>query len=148
MAHEDKVAQLVFTIRDLNQQVRPKATTTIGGAEGEDKQIHSVLTTWRESEHLTSRTLKLMTLGEAGIAGADDVVIGDPEKMSSRMLMSEISTAREAILATIRDLSSAQWDEFYETVEGSKTVTELVDELIEQDKNYLGQLGLVTTESA
>ena len=133
VSYEDKIDQLVTTVRDLNHQIRPQITNVPGG-DPPGNPRHEALAELRDHEQTISRTLKLMTLGELGVSAADTGSAQATNEIGSRSLLSEFATAREAILATLHAITDDEWEEEHDTADGSTTVNTVIDSLIESDK--------------
>lgn len=142
MSQQDRIDALIATVRDLNHQVRARTSTVPGGENGSDKQLHELLGELRDNEHRVSRSVKLLTLEETQLAAQADVDSAHipSEELSSRWLLSEFGTAREATLALLRELPEEGWARTHETDEGSRSIQQLIDGLIESDKTYVNKL--------
>jgi hypothetical protein len=64
----------------------------------------------------------------------------DAAKMSSRQLLSEFGTAREAILSLLRNFSDDDWTSARETADGTTSIEQIVDDLIASDQKYVDQI--------
>lgn len=150
MSQLDRIDALIATVRDLNHQVRPKTKTVPGGEDGTDKQLHALLSEMRDNEYRASRNIKLLTLDETQLAAQADVEAAyqPAEELSSRWLLSEFGTAREAILALVRErLSDEDWQRAHSTDEGSRSIEDEIDNLIESDKAYLAKIQQLSSSS-
>lgn len=137
MSNSERIDALVATVRDLNHAIRPKLTDTPGG-DPPGNDIHTSLAKLREHEHSYSRLIRSMTLAEATANPAGDTFeYLDPNSVSSRRLLSEFGTAREAILSVLRTLDDSEWEVKRETPDGEKSVAEVIDELIESSRPYV-----------
>jgi hypothetical protein len=138
VANSDKINVLIETIRYLNHEVRPRVTTASGGDEGLDQELRSVLANMRDNEHVVSRTIKLIAIGE--MVFSDDESILLTEGLSARVLISDIATTRESLLSMIKDLPEDQWDESHSMSDGAVSITSLIDGLIESDRGVTEKL--------
>jgi hypothetical protein len=136
--YADKIDALIETVRGLNHQVRPKLTNAVGGGEGASAQAHPVLGEMRDGELAAALTIQSMLAGDQG--GRDEKYRVPLDQIGARSLLSEFTTAREATLASLRDLSDAQWEESRETANGTSSVKDVVDGLIESDKIAVARL--------
>ncbi len=141
MAHTDKLSELVQTVRELNWEVRPKISSTPGSNDA-GSALHTALTALRNNEVRSSQLIRSMSLAEA----TDDADPGrvvehaEADTIGSRQLLSEFATAREAILSILRNLPDEDWAASHETVDGSLTYEDVVDQLIASDKEHTGQI--------
>jgi hypothetical protein len=130
------VDSLITTYRDLNLQLRPlgEDELTAGGADG---SVKDVLQMMRRREILASQQLKAMLIAEAAGSVPDAVdasIIDSGDGLPSRVVLSEFGTARESILATALQRSQEDLDREMPTAEGPRSITSLLESLVEQDK--------------
>lgn len=142
MSYEEKIDQLVSTVRTLNFKVRPRATNTPGGDPGAGQLIHSLLAELRDNELRASQDVKRVTLGDAFLAleAGRDVVRSNPDEIGTLSLLSEFTTVRESILSSVRTYPADQWESQHETPDGPITMTSVVDGLIGSDKTYVTRI--------
>jgi hypothetical protein len=57
-----------------------------------------------------------------------------------RVLLSEFGTAREAILALVREMSDEQWEQERETPHGPMTVRAAIERLVEEDRKFMAEI--------
>lgn len=138
MPYADKIDALIATVRELNYQVRPKLSNTVGGGDGMGQQAHSLLGEMRDTELAAVLRIQAMIVGEQ--AGRDEKYRAPIDQVGSRSLLSEFTTAREATLASVRDLSDAQWEEPRETASSSSSVKDVVDGLLASDSASFAKL--------
>lgn len=82
-----------------------------------------------------------MTLAEAAASTVGDTFeFLDPDAVSSRRLLSEFGTAREAILSVLRTLDDSAWEVKRDTPNGERSLAEVIDELIESDRSYVSNV--------
>ncbi|HLT19110.1 MAG TPA: hypothetical protein VKZ96_06620 [Thermomicrobiales bacterium] len=141
MAKADKINELVQTVRKLNWEVRPKLTNTPGGNSPDDP-LHRALTDLRNNEIQMSQQIRAMSLAESDVTVDEANIIEHAEaaKVSSRQLLSEFGTAREAILSLLRNFSDEDWTREHSTSTGSVSIDKIVDDLIASDKQYMERI--------
>jgi hypothetical protein len=65
----------------------------------------------------------------------------DPaDAQNVRVLLSEFGTAREAILALVREMSDEQWEMDREGASGMTSIRAVIQDLVAQDQQFLSQL--------
>lgn len=141
MAKSDKINELVQTVRKLNWEIRPKLNNTPGG-NPPGNPMHTALTDIRNNEITMSQTIRNLSLAELDILVGEGNIIehSDAAKMSSRQLLSEFGTAREAILSLLRNFSDEDWSRSRETADGTTSIEQIVDDLIASDKQYVDRI--------
>ena len=91
----------------------------------------------RESEIRASQTIKLMTLGDAGAS----MSIPEPPPSANpdnvRTLLSEFGTAREAILATVREMSEDDLTANRPGFQGASSIRQVLEQLVERDQKLM-----------
>lgn len=132
MTHSDVIDSLIATYRNLNLKIRP-----LGASAGDGTTLLDTMTSLRESEIRASQTIKLMTLGESAIARASLESAPSANPNSVRTLLSEFGTAREAILATVREMSEEDLTANHPGFEGVSTIRQVLEQLIERDKKLM-----------
>ena len=140
--HTDKIDALIATVRDLNHTLRPKITNEAGGGSGVSAQAHPVLGEMRETELEAVLKIQAMLVGE--LARRDETYRIPIEEIGTRSLLSEFGTAREATLASLRELSDEQWAETHEITGGSASIADVVDGLIASDQQCMAKLTQLT----
>lgn len=160
MAKTEKIDALISTVSELNHRVRPMLNEGIGGGQGNQAQAHAILGEMRNRELVASHGVKrLMLSNRQGVEdtaiqnmmGTDDVRITleealaihqDPDKLSTRVVMSEFASAREAILSLIREIPDDQWSATTDSrVEGElNTIDAIIDDLIAEDQKALQKI--------
>lgn len=135
MAKNDKVDALVSTVHDLNHEVRPKVNDVPGG-DPPGNPLHVALGELRDHEASVSLVIRSLTIADLTANRQEAQVIDQQsiEEVGSRQLLSSFGTARAAILSIIRMMEDEEWDRERETQQGTTTITEVIDELIESDK--------------
>lgn len=140
MSNTERIDALVATVRDLNHAIRPNLSDAPGG-DPPGNDVHTSLAKLREHEHSYSRLIRLMTLAEGAASSVGDTFeYLDPNAVSSRRLLSEFGTAREAILSVLRTLDDSAWELKRDTPDGERSVAEVIDELIESDRSYVSNV--------
>lgn len=142
MPHADKIDALIATVRDLNHTLRPKISNVPGGGDGVSQQVHSILGQMREKELEAALRIQAMLIGEQ-TASVEKYRL-PLDEIGARSLLSEFGTAREAILASLRELPDAQWDEAHDMAAGNSSVSAVVDDLIAFDQTAVAQLKQLT----
>jgi hypothetical protein len=148
---EERVSQpelidsLISTYRTLNLTIRPIPAEQAAQASENGKSLLDVVTELRKKEIAASQALKLMTLGDAASATSGSVdgdVAGQPSANPGniRVLLSEFGTAREAILAYIRELPAEEWTQERASFHDANSVQQLVTMVVERDKEMLQQI--------
>ncbi|HUG14563.1 MAG TPA: hypothetical protein VMM78_06030 [Thermomicrobiales bacterium] len=138
MAHADLIDSLIGTYRGLNLTIRPIANEQAATAGASGKSLLSVLADLRAQELATSQQLKNMTMA-AGQTG--EVAIPEPfNDQDVRVLLSEFGTAREAILALVRNMSDEQLDMERTARDGTTTIRAVVQGLAERDQQVLAEI--------
>jgi hypothetical protein len=146
MAHMDLIDSLIATYRTLNMRVRPLDPATAGQLAAGGTTLRSVIADMRNQELTASQTLKNMTLSDTsagGISTAEVDILPPSDEENVRVLLSEFGTAREAILALIRELSDEQWETERPGASGPTTVLAYVQALTQRDQQVLSQLDLM-----
>jgi hypothetical protein len=139
--HTDLIDSLIATYRTLNLTIRPlqQEQALTPGANG--KSVRDLIASMRERELITSQQLKNMTLADTTIAPARDMTPPDPaDAQNVRVLLSEFGTAREAILALVREMSDEQWEMDREGASGMTSIRAVIQDLVAQDQQFLSQL--------
>jgi hypothetical protein len=168
VAKTEKIDALISTVRELNHRVRPMLNEGIGGGQGNQAQAHTILGEMRNRELVASHGVKrVMLSNREGIdameikhmMGTDDARITleealeihqDPEKLPTRVLLSEFGSAREAILSLVRELPDEQWEAASSTLgEGDlNSVEAIVDNLIAEDQVAVRKINELLTITA
>ncbi|MEX1157914.1 MAG: hypothetical protein WEC79_03160, partial [Thermomicrobiales bacterium] len=116
----------------------PDAQTTQAGSGG--KSLRDLIVDMRDHEMQASQELKLMTLGEAALAAGMPEILPSAPGISVRSVLSEFGTAREAILALIRELSDENWAVERKGPRGQTTIQAFIEELAAHDRRALSQI--------
>ncbi len=159
MAHNDKIDELISTVRDLNFTVRPKLTGEIGGGTGSMAQVHEIIGEMRDRELMTSHSIKRMVLGNRDGVEAEEIqnmmgtagtritleealaIHEDAATLPTREVISAFATAREAILSLIRELPEDEWTATSTLgVDGKNSVAAVVDGLLSDDKAAVSRI--------
>ena len=146
MPHTDLIDSLIATYRELNMMLRPlpEARITAKGSDGDS--VRDVVAQMRNRELIASQQLKYMML--ADVAGAEADVV-DPtslvpvDSQPLRTLLSEFGTARESILAVVREMPEAELDREIPSPNGPKAIATFLQELNTldtQDRRKIDQL--------
>lgn len=146
MAHMDLIDSLIATYRTLNMRVRPLDPATAGQLAVGGTTLRAIIADMRNQELTASQTLKNMTLSDmsaAGVSTAEVDILPPTDEENVRVLLSEFGTAREAILALIRELSDEQWAADRPGTDGTTSVLAYVQGLTQRDQQILAQLDSV-----
>ena len=146
MPHTDLIDSLIATYRELNMKLRPlpEARITAKGSDG--ASVRDIVAEMRNRELIASQQLKYMML--ADVAGAEADVV-DPaslvpvDSQPLRSLLSEFGTARESILAVVREMPEAELDREIPSPNGPKAIATFLQELNTldtQDRRKIDQL--------
>ena len=136
MPHSDLIDSLIGTYRELNLKLRPMAEERLS-AGGNGGSVRDVVAAMRNRELIASQQLKFMLLANA--AGASNVEIVDPASLdpvsnqSTRSLLSEFGTAREAILAVVREMPEEQINTEMASPNGKLSIVSFLSQLVQQD---------------
>ncbi len=147
MADRDVIDALIATYRELNQRFRPKLLALNSGQDprtNPDSAI-GILYRLRNRELNASQAIKEMLLsGETSITDdeADPLVTLQQTALglTATVLLSQFGTAREATLATVRDLPDEIWQQVFNTPRGQMTLREYLQTLVERDRAVIQQL--------
>ncbi|MEJ7762021.1 MAG: hypothetical protein WKF80_04440 [Thermomicrobiales bacterium] len=132
---------LITTYRVLNMQVRPMTEDRLTLASGRDGSVREAVQRLRDSELRFSQALKERITGvpmpeflhdEAPVVGTEH---GDED--STNVLLSQFGTARESTLAMLRGLAADEWTQ---TIEGGKTITHRIEQLVQNDRVHLEKI--------
>ena len=140
MANSDLIDSLIATYRNLNLAIRPIADAQATQAAGGGKSLRDMIVELRDHEMAASQQLKLMTLGEGGASGGMPEIAPSAPGLSTRAVLSEFGTAREAILALIRELSDEDWTAQREGAQGQTTIQAFIEQLVANDRQALNQI--------
>jgi hypothetical protein len=144
MPQQDLIDNLIGTYRTLNMRVRPLDPASAAQLTAGGTTLREMLLDLRNQELAASQALKNMTLadspGTAGMLPSDIDILPPAEDATVRVLLSEFGTAREAILALIRELSDEQWAEQRTGPDGSTTIQSYVQALADRDKQLMSQV--------
>ncbi len=136
MARTDMIDSLIATYRTLNLTIRPLDPARVAQAGGNDGSIVQLLQQARQDEIAASQELKLMTLAEGS-----SMEIPEPppsaDDTNPKVLLSEFGTAREAILALVREMPEEGWTEQRRGPRGSTSIQAVVERLIARDQQLL-----------
>jgi len=150
MAHMDLIDSLIATYRTLNMRVRPLDPATAGQLSAGGTTLRAVIADLRNDELTSSQTLKNMTLSDSaggGISTSDVEILPPSDEENVRVLLSEFGTAREAILALIRELSDDQWAAERPGAQGATSVHAYVQNLVDRDKATMAQINAMLPAS-
>ena len=140
MAHEDLINRMIATYRDLNLLIRPIPEDVLNRRTSGDASIRDIVQRLRDGElHFTQSTKEILT-GQAIPEDFEDEspIIGlEHEGDPSRVLLSQFGTARESLLAMLREMTEEQWTA---TGQGGRTMLDRINELLENDQKVLGSV--------
>lgn len=139
MANSDLIDSLIATYRNLNMTIRPMADAQAEQATG-GKSLRDMVVALRDYEMAASQQLKLMTLGEGALAGGMPEIAPSAPGISIRSVLSEFGTAREAILALIRELPDDAWTQEREGPNGRTTIQSFIEQLVAHDRQALSEI--------
>jgi hypothetical protein len=140
VANSDLIDSLIATYRNLNLAIRPIPDAQASQAIGGGKSLRDMVVELRNNEMSASQQLKLMTLGEGGLSGGMPEIAPSAPGLSTRSVLSEFGTAREAILALIRELPDDEWAAKREGVKGQTTIQTFIEQLAANDRQALSQI--------
>jgi len=140
VANSDLIDSLIATYRNLNMTIRPLSDAQVERLSDSGGSLRDKIIDLRNNELQVSQQLKLMTLGEGGISGAMPDIAPIAPGLNVRSILSEFGTAREAILALIRELSDDDWAMQREGPNGQTTIQKVIDNLIANDRQALSQI--------
>ena len=143
MANADLVDGLIATYRTLNMRIRPLDPATAGQLSAGGTTLRDVVAGLRNEELVASQTLKNMTLADTVVGGVNSSeveILAPSDEQNVRVLLSEFGTAREAILALIREMSDEQWSAERPGPEGTTTIATYVQGITDRDRKALGQI--------
>jgi hypothetical protein len=142
VAHSDLIDSLISTYRTLNLTIRPIANERAAVAGAGGKSLLELIADMRAQELATSQQLKNMTFSDARSgAGLAEVAVPEPfDAGDVRYLLSEFGTAREAILALVRNMPDEQLDMDRTGPSGITTIRSVVEDLVERDKRVLAEI--------
>lgn len=136
MARTDMIDSLIATYRTLNLTIRPMDPARVAQAGGGGGSIVELLRQARHDEITASQELKLMTLAE----GANMQIPEPPPSAdlnNPKVLLSEFGTAREAILALVREMPEEGWAEQRQGPNGTSSIQSVVERLIARDQQIV-----------
>jgi hypothetical protein len=140
VANSDLIDSLIATYRNLNMTIRPLTDAQVEAASSSGGSLRDKIADLRNNELQVSQQLKLMTLGEGGISGAMPEIAPIVPGLNVRSILSEFGTAREAILALIRELPEEEWGKQREGPNGQTTIQNVIDSLIANDRKALSEI--------
>jgi len=134
LAHSDVIDSLIATYRNLNLKIRP-LDSAIAASNG--SSLLEAISELRESEIRASQLIKLMTLGEvgAGMTVPDPPPSANPSNV--RTLLSEFGTAREAILATVREMSEEDLAADRPGFGQANSIRQVLEQLVARDQKVM-----------
>ncbi|MDQ3514490.1 MAG: hypothetical protein M3462_12705 [Chloroflexota bacterium] len=140
-SEQSLIEGLIATYRVLNMQVRPMPEDRLALASGRDGSVRDTVRRLRDSELRFSQALKERITGvpmpeflqdEAPVVGTEH-----GEEDSTNVLLSQFGTARESTLAMLRGLAADEWTQ---TIEGGKTITHRIEQLLQNDRVHLEKI--------
>ena len=144
MAHSDLIDSLIATYRNLNLTIRPLPDEQANQATAGGTSLRELVTDLRDQELVASQQLKLMTLADSTIAGQALEILPVAEGLSVRAILSEFGTAREAILALIREMPEEGWTAEREGPNGRTSIESFVEQLVARDSEVMGRIEPLT----
>jgi hypothetical protein len=135
--HSDLIDSLIATYRELNLKLRPLGEDKLTASGSNGRSLRDVVAAMRNRELVASQQLKNMMLADVAGTTADVVdpmVFDPPSGLPTRSLLSEFGTAREAILAVVREMSEDAVQRELPSPQGPMTVESFLSNLVAQDK--------------
>lgn len=132
MAHSDVIDSLIATYRNLNLKIRPLDSAASNGSS-----LLDTIATLRASEIRASQMIKMMTLGEAAVGSAIPEAPPSANPSSVRTLLSEFGTAREAILATVREMPEEDLTAERPGFEDASSIRQVLEQIVERDQKLM-----------
>jgi hypothetical protein len=152
VAHSDLIDSLIGTYRTLNLSVRPVSQNHAMQAGPNGRSLRDVIAEMRERELATSQQLKNMTMADVRTSEqVDNVSLPEPfDPDDIRVLLSEFGTAREAILALVRNMPEEQLDLERPSAEGgTTTIRAVLDGIVKNDQRVMSEVhGLIPARTA
>jgi hypothetical protein len=148
--HAELIDSLIATYRELNLKLRPMSEERLtANANGES--LRGVVASMRTRELAASQQLKNMLLADVAGTTADAVDPAGfeaPAEQPTRSLLSEFGTAREAILAVVREMSEDAAQRELPAPQGPMSVSTFLTNLVAQDKQDVQKIDqLINTRS-
>ena len=139
MPHADLIDSLIATYRELNLKLRPLTDDRAAVKGSDGASLRDVIAEMRNRELIASQQLKYMMLADVAGAAAEVVDPGSIEPVNSqplRSLLSEFGTAREAILAVVREMSDDAMQREIPSPDGPMAIATFLKNLNDQDTQY------------
>ncbi|HEV2526907.1 MAG TPA: DinB family protein [Thermomicrobiales bacterium] len=133
MAHDDLINRMIATYRDLNLLVRPLPDDVLNQRANGQPSVRDLLQQFRDTELRFTQTTKEILTGQTIPEDLDEhtPILGmEHENDPSRVLLSQFGTARESLLAMLREMSDEQWNI---TTSGGRTMLDRINRLLEND---------------
>jgi hypothetical protein len=140
VANSDIIDSLIATYRNLNMTIRPLSDAQVEQASGSDGSLRDLISEMRNNELQMSQQLKLMTLGEGALTGRMPEIAPIAPGLNVRAILSEFGTAREAILALIREMSDEDWTAQREGPNGQTSIQKVVEQIFANDRKALAAI--------
>lgn len=140
-SEQSLIEGLIATYRVLNMQVRPMPEDRLAMASGRDGSVREVVKRLRDSELRFSQALKERITGvpmpeflhdEAPVIGTEH-----EGQDTTNVMLSQFGTARESTLAMLRGLAADEWTQ---AIEGGKTITHRIEQLLQNDRIHLERI--------
>lgn len=135
MPYSDLIDSLIGTYRELNLKLRTVTEERLA-ANGNGGSARDVVSAMRNRELIASQQLKLMMLADYANTAADvvDPASLDPvDQQTTRTLLSEFGTARESILAVVREMPDEALDRELPSPDGPMSIATFLKRLNDQD---------------
>lgn len=136
MARTDMIDSLISTYRTLNLTIRPLDPARVAQASAGGGTIVEMLRQVRHEEISASQELKLMTLAE-GVSREIPEPPPSADLNNPKVLLSEFGTAREAILALVREMPEEGWTTERQGPNGTSSIQSVVERLIARDQQLV-----------
>jgi hypothetical protein len=148
VANSDLIDSLIATYRNLNLTIRPLPEAQVNQAGSGGASLRDLVVDLRNHEMAASQQLKLMTLGEGALAGSMPEILPVAENLGVRAILSEFGTAREAILALVREMPDDDWAAEREGPNGRTTIKAFIEQLVAHDRQAVSQIEPLTAARA
>jgi hypothetical protein len=141
VARSDLIDSLIATYRNLNLAIRPLPDEQVMRQGADGTSLRDLVSGLRNHELRASQQLKLMTLGESAVVAIDDdAPAPSTPDTSVRSMLSEFGTAREAILALVREMPEEEWTRERAGPNGTTTIATFIEQLVAHDKESIQQI--------
>ena len=137
MAQDELINRMIATYRDLNILIRPVPETELSQQTGGQPSVRDVMQQLRDAELRFTQSTKELLTGQIIPDDFDEETPtlgmeheGDP----TRVLLSQFGTARESLLAMLREMTDEQW---MASGPSGRTMVDRIEQLLENDQTAL-----------